>query len=200
MAPAPHSELFAPAFSLALAPDPLLAAPAATAGAGADAGAGGRGSAGAGPASGPGPELFLAVGLDSGITDFQRPRLNLVLLLDVSGSMDGGWAWGWGAGGVVEGAWAGWSCGLHARVAACPTLHGTLCCPLSPTLDHWQPHLTAITTAAPGRGLRRAEVQVLSRGAGPSPSWMRPKRCCARCWTGCSPRTLVRAGGRWAAG
>lgn len=35
-------------------------------------------------------DVFLAVGLDSGITDFRRPRLNLAILLDVSGSMDAG--------------------------------------------------------------------------------------------------------------
>ncbi len=78
----PVTELFAPAYSLALAPDPLLAA---------------------GSTAGPGPapqqaqqqrqqqqDVFLAVGLDSGISDFKRPRLNLAILLDVSGSMDGG--------------------------------------------------------------------------------------------------------------
>lgn len=35
-------------------------------------------------------DVFLAVGLDSGLTDFRRPRLNLAILLDVSGSMDSG--------------------------------------------------------------------------------------------------------------
>lgn len=70
----PPTELFAPAFSLALAPDPLLAAAAAGAG------------AGRAPLE---REVLLAVGLDSGLTDFKRPRLNLVLLLDVSGSMGG---------------------------------------------------------------------------------------------------------------
>lgn len=78
----PVTELFAPSYSLALAPDPLLAV---------------------GSTAGPGPapqqaqqqrqqqqDVFLAVGLDSGISDFKRPRLNLAILLDVSGSMDGG--------------------------------------------------------------------------------------------------------------
>ncbi len=72
-APAPPhpTELFAPTYSLALAPDPLLAANAAQH-----------------EAQRAQRDVFLAVGLDSGLTDFRRPRLNLVLLLDVSGSMD----------------------------------------------------------------------------------------------------------------
>ncbi|KAL4435599.1 hypothetical protein ABPG77_002562 [Micractinium sp. CCAP 211/92] len=66
----PCTELFCPAYSLALAPDPLLAA-----------------SAAAHEKAPPPQDVFLAVGLDSGITDFRRPRLNLVVLLDISGSM-----------------------------------------------------------------------------------------------------------------
>eukprot|EP00887_Chlorella_sp_A99_P004125 scaffold23.g4125.t1 len=66
-APPPCTDLFCPRYSLALAPDPLLAA--------------------AGRA--PPPDVFLAVGLDSGLqaADFKRKPLNLVLLLDASGSM-----------------------------------------------------------------------------------------------------------------
>ena len=70
----PCTDLFRPSYSLSLAPDPLLAAAAAAAG-----GAGGS-SGGSKPCS----EVFLAVGLDSGITEFKRPRLNLNILLDVS--------------------------------------------------------------------------------------------------------------------
>lgn len=33
-------------------------------------------------------DVFLAVGLDSGLTDFKRPKLNLGIILDISGSMD----------------------------------------------------------------------------------------------------------------
>lgn len=79
----PPTELFAPAFSLAVCPDPLLAAAGSSAGAGGSAAAGGAG----GPA--PAPDVFLAVGLDSGLQEFRRPRLNLAILLDVSGSMSG---------------------------------------------------------------------------------------------------------------
>jgi Ca-activated chloride channel family protein len=35
----------------------------------------------------PEPQHYLSVGLDSGIKDFQRPKLNLVVVLDYSGSM-----------------------------------------------------------------------------------------------------------------
>lgn len=63
----PCTELFCPMYSLALSPDPLLNA-----------------SDGSSP-----PDVYLAVGLDSGLTpeDFKRKQLNLVILLDVSGSM-----------------------------------------------------------------------------------------------------------------
>ncbi|PSC67450.1 Cell surface [Micractinium conductrix] len=75
----PPTELFAPSYSLALAPDPLAAAAAA-------------GGNGASPCPAPGGadgrDVFLAVGLDSGLADWRRPRLNLAILLDVSGSMD----------------------------------------------------------------------------------------------------------------
>ncbi|EFN56934.1 hypothetical protein CHLNCDRAFT_143466 [Chlorella variabilis] len=123
------TELFAPTYSLALAPDPLLVAAAAAdddrlTAAGADsplpspsprlADPAPRQGAGDGPAGEHAQQsqqqaqqqdqqqdqqqaqqaqqaqqdVFLAVGLDSGLTDFRRPRLNLCLLLDVSGSMD----------------------------------------------------------------------------------------------------------------
>ena len=65
-APERCTDLFFPTYSLALAPDPLLSAAA------------------------PPSDIFLSVGLDSGLTDFKRPRLNLLVLLDVSGSMDSG--------------------------------------------------------------------------------------------------------------
>lgn len=73
----PCTDLFFPTYSLALAPDPLLAAPPA-----ADA------APPAAPLASPKPDVFLSVGLDSGLTGFKRPKLNLVVLLDVSGSMD----------------------------------------------------------------------------------------------------------------
>ncbi|KAI8474497.1 MAG: hypothetical protein J3K34DRAFT_407955 [Monoraphidium minutum] len=60
-------ELFCPTYSLALSPDPLVAA------------AKGKDAPN---------DVFLAVGLDSGLTKFDRPRLNLAVVLDVSGSMD----------------------------------------------------------------------------------------------------------------
>ncbi|KAL4420138.1 hypothetical protein ABPG77_010354 [Micractinium sp. CCAP 211/92] len=60
----PCTELFCPQYSLGVAPDPLLESANST-------------------------DFFLAVGLDSGIqaASFQRPALDLVILLDVSGSM-----------------------------------------------------------------------------------------------------------------
>lgn len=73
----PCTDLFFPTYSLALAPDPLLMAPPS-----ADA------AAPATPPASPKPDVFLSVGLDSGLTGFKRPKLNLVVLLDVSGSMD----------------------------------------------------------------------------------------------------------------
>lgn len=36
------------------------------------------------------PDVYMAVGLDSGLTDFSRPELNLVVVLDISGSMGSG--------------------------------------------------------------------------------------------------------------
>ncbi|KAL4425226.1 hypothetical protein ABPG75_009242 [Micractinium tetrahymenae] len=121
----PCTELFCPAYSLALAPDPLLAAAAAQERAPLPQSPSWSPHqpctsslfryppAGGVPGGGPGlgdnrlqatgrarlvhicvlclclplQEVFLAVGLDSGITDFRRPRLNLVILLDISGSM-----------------------------------------------------------------------------------------------------------------
>ena len=106
----PCDALFCPAYSLSLSPDPLAAAGGAAA------------SAGAVGAAPPPPDMFVAVGLDSGLTDFRRPRLNLVLLLDVSGSMQGEWAEqrrcgvggarrrGWGRGALC--------CGAAAAAAA----------------------------------------------------------------------------------
>ena len=102
----PTTELFVPIYSLALAPDPLLAAaessgPAAEQGTqqaqqGAQQGAqqAQRDTQQAQQGAQQGAQqaqqdVFLAVGLDSGLTDFKRPRLNLAILLDVSGSMDG---------------------------------------------------------------------------------------------------------------
>ena len=79
------TDLFFPSYSLALAPDPLLAA--------------------AQPQPQPQPDIFLSVGLDSGITDFRRPRLNLLVLLDVSGSMVGGFQTPSGWAGAVAGVW-----------------------------------------------------------------------------------------------
>ncbi|KAI3434996.1 hypothetical protein D9Q98_003048 [Chlorella vulgaris] len=95
----PHAaELFTPSYSLALAPDPLLCASTdhtqqQQQHVGRD-----RGSEPDRPGQQYQPDnqgakavpqdVFLAVGLDSGITDFRRPRLNLNILLDVSGSMD----------------------------------------------------------------------------------------------------------------
>ncbi|KAL4458688.1 hypothetical protein ABPG75_013553 [Micractinium tetrahymenae] len=68
----PCQDLFCPIYSLGLSPDPLRAAAAAASG-------------------GPPPEgeVFMAVGLDSGlkVEDFKRPTLHLVIVLDVSGSM-----------------------------------------------------------------------------------------------------------------
>jgi hypothetical protein len=66
------ADLFCPTYSLALAPDPVVAAA----------------SKGAAKAAAQPNEVFLAVGLDSGLTNFTRPKLNLVIVLDVSGSMD----------------------------------------------------------------------------------------------------------------
>ena len=65
----PCTELFCPIYSLGASPDPLLSAD--------------------GSASSNASQLYLAVGLDSGLqaADFKRKRLNLVVLLDVSGSM-----------------------------------------------------------------------------------------------------------------
>ncbi|GAB4821980.1 hypothetical protein N2152v2_009026 [Parachlorella kessleri] len=65
--PPPCTELFCPIYSLAVSPDPLLVAANESAQ----------------------PDIFMAVGLDSGIqaADFKRKKLNLILLLDVSGSM-----------------------------------------------------------------------------------------------------------------
>ena len=66
----PCAELFCPLYSLAVSPDPLLAANASGSG-------------------GVPPEVHVAVGLDSGLnaSDAARKPLNLVVLLDVSGSM-----------------------------------------------------------------------------------------------------------------
>ena len=121
----PPSELFAPAFSLALAPDPL-----ATGRAAAGAGAGAESSAPA-PAPPGGPELFLAVGLDSGVTDFKRPRLNLVLLLDVSGSMGCEWrAAGGPRGGRVSGGLVAARSSPAAAASTSPSSNGpALPCP-----------------------------------------------------------------------
>lgn len=102
----PTTELFAPIYSLALAPDPLLAAmessgPAAELGAQQGAQEGDQGAQEGDQGAQQGvqgaqqgaqeaqQDVFLAVGLDSGLSDFKRPRLNLAILLDVSGSMDG---------------------------------------------------------------------------------------------------------------
>ncbi|PRW59844.1 transcription elongation factor SPT5-like protein 1 [Chlorella sorokiniana] len=84
----PCTELFCPLYSLGIAPDPLRQAATARR----------RSllqnentSAGSGAAKGTAlPEVYSAVGLDSGIlaSEFKRKRLNLALLLDVSGSMD----------------------------------------------------------------------------------------------------------------
>ncbi|KAL4859210.1 Sister chromatid cohesion protein PDS5 B-B [Chlorella vulgaris] len=65
----PCTELFCPIYSLAATPDPLLSA--------------------AGNENDSQIYMAMAVGLDSGLAaaDWKRPRLNLVLLLDVSGSM-----------------------------------------------------------------------------------------------------------------
>lgn len=64
--------MFCPAASLAVSPDPLVAA------------GGSSSSSGSFPAN-----VYLAVGLDSNLTsnDAKRRQLNLVILLDVSGSM-----------------------------------------------------------------------------------------------------------------
>eukprot|EP01025_Chloroclados_australasicus_P002359 TRINITY_DN1053_c0_g1_i5.p1 TRINITY_DN1053_c0_g1~~TRINITY_DN1053_c0_g1_i5.p1 ORF type:complete len:666 (-),score=80.88 TRINITY_DN1053_c0_g1_i5:323-2320(-) len=55
-------DLFCPVFSMGVSPDPIY------------------------PESG--NELYLAVGLDSGLQDFGRKKLNVVVLVDISGSMD----------------------------------------------------------------------------------------------------------------
>ncbi|GAB4813065.1 hypothetical protein N2152v2_000111 [Parachlorella kessleri] len=106
------TELFFPTFSLALAPDPLLAAastgknnnstttanttpslPGAALdedqanGSEATKAQAGREREGEAPATHAAPDVFLSVGLDSGLTGWSRPKLNLMLLLDLSGSM-----------------------------------------------------------------------------------------------------------------
>ncbi|EFN56223.1 hypothetical protein CHLNCDRAFT_35166 [Chlorella variabilis] len=60
----PCTKLFCPLYSVGLSPDPLLGTPASS-------------------------EFYMAVGLDSGMkaADFARKQLNLVVVLDVSGSM-----------------------------------------------------------------------------------------------------------------
>ncbi|PSC74536.1 Cell surface [Micractinium conductrix] len=65
----PCTELFCPAYLLGVSPDPLVTS-----------------AKGGGTAE---PEVYLAVGLDSGIkeSEFRRKRLQLVVVLDVSGSM-----------------------------------------------------------------------------------------------------------------
>ena len=162
----PPSELFAPAFSLALAPDPL-----ATGRAAAGAGAGAESSAPA-PAPPGGPELFLAVGLDSGVTDFKRPRLNLVLLLDVSGSMDGGRVGrvvglGWDS---CEGSHGSLPRGASATRASsrggCPP--AAPAAPSRPSSRLWQPLSTATTTAAARRV--RGATQVRRHAGGTQPA------------------------------
>lgn len=74
------TELFCPTYSLAVSQDPLVAKKTDD-----------KNKAGGGAAAQSSPDdVFLAVGLDSGLTKFTRPKLNLVIVLDVSGSMDSG--------------------------------------------------------------------------------------------------------------
>ncbi len=67
----PSSQLLSPAFSAAVAPDPLVEPAGAQ----------------QGPHAGQLPDTFLAVGLHSSLTSIPRPDLNLCILLDASGSM-----------------------------------------------------------------------------------------------------------------
>lgn len=76
----PCTELFCPLYSLGVSPDPLVGQTVAPAHKAAPV---------ANNVTIEAPDVYMAVGLDSGLSvaDFKRKKLNLVILLDVSGSM-----------------------------------------------------------------------------------------------------------------